>query len=318
MTMKGSQLLLILLICQTLIFACASDADDSPGDQDTNKNKNITEEEDKSDEKEDEKKNDGLIVLESFPLCDDLKQPTPSLLSNRDDANSGKCGIFIEENGLVIFEAENTQSDYNSADNDWVFSNADTEVSADGGFVNTKMINDHRGSGYLWYNGNFWNKDAYKPSPLVYKFKVQNTGSYRMLVRSIKAVDKVGKRGDTFNDCFVRMEGNFQNGQINEKCIDLGGKDVLLPSDYHLRKDTKYFGASNEEWKSSGVFDAHLDYKPWAVYTFKAGETYTLIVSGRSRNYHIDRWILFDLHKYTWGEMNNYLKNGAQSACMAE
>ncbi|WP_109829786.1 hypothetical protein [Reichenbachiella versicolor] len=285
--------------------------DDETTDEDSSNNDN---EGDSSDQTTNE------IVLTDFPVCEGITQPARTLFSNRDDANSGKCGTFLEENGMVIFEAENTISELG----DWTLSSADTEVLVSKDLkvepLETKTINDHIGEGYLKYVGGFWSKDKanYNPSPLVYKIKVQNTGSYRLMVRSIKSVDKNQKRHDTFNDCFVKMEGNFQNGQLNEECKERETDKTLVSSTYHLKKETKYFGASNKFWAITGMLDAHLSFKPWAVYTLIAGETYTFTVTGRSNNYHIDRWMLYDLHKYTDADMRNYMKKAVQSPCVPE
>jgi hypothetical protein len=76
----------------------------------------------------------------------------------------------------------------------------------------------------------------------------------------------------------------------------------------------KFFGASNQKWTTTGKLDNHST-KPWAIYTLKAGQTYTLTISGRSNNYMIDRIMLVDLHKYNYNQFNNYLNNAVQNSC---
>ncbi|MEM9339582.1 MAG: hypothetical protein AAGA66_12685 [Bacteroidota bacterium] len=301
--------------------ACCSQKDELPevasgaaDEEVTDGQKDDTSEGDDSEDTTSEDSNDENTTLTSFPLCDGITQPAPPFMSSLHQANSGKCGVFLEENGLVLMEAENTQSDYESHENKWVFLDEATTVAIDGDIHRTTTEVDHRGSGYLKFTGSFWNQNE-QPSKLIYTFKIQNTGSYRMQFRSLKGLNE---EGDKHNDCFIKMEGDYEVGQMKEGCIDTNGKEVLLKGTYHLEKDSKFFGASNEGWKPRGLLDVHLPYKPWAVYTFKAGETYTLTITGRSTKYFIDRIIIYDLHKYKWGEMNQFLNKATQSLCLEE
>ena len=270
-------------------------------------------------------------ATEIAPLCEGTVQPTPKSLSSATDSEiNAKCGVFVEENGLLIMEAENTNSDYNASENKWVFKNEATTV-VDSGFdknncnIVSKDITDHKGSGYLYFNsGDFWsvyndqNKlDAFREdNSLTYTFKIKNAGNYRLFLRSLKAIDTRNNecRGDSYNDCFIKMEGDFDAGEVysSADCVNTNG--YVPPTKYMLSDYKKFFGASNQKWTTTGKLDNHST-KPWAIYELKAGQTYTLTITGRSKNYMIDRIMLVDLHKYNYNQFNNYLHNAVQNSC---
>ncbi|MGY6649627.1 hypothetical protein [Wenyingzhuangia sp. IMCC45574] len=263
----------------------------------------------------------------SIPVCEGVKQPTPPLL--KDDTtgkNDEKCAVFVEENGLLVMEAENTLSDYNADSNKWIFDTKATEVVVSG-FGNekncnivSKEITDHRGQGYLRFNGNWWSAttaqekaDFQRDNSLKYTFKVKNSGVYRLYLRAMKAIHHEC-RGDAYNDCFIKMEGDFEAGEIYSEATCVNTNNYIPPTKANLTAFEKLFGGSNERWSLGTVMDVNHK-KKWPLYKLKAGETYVLTISGRSRNYFIDRIMMVDVHKYNWGEFTNYLNNATQNSC---
>lgn len=270
-------------------------------------------------------------ISENAPLCEGIVQPTPKKLTDATESEiNAKCDVFVEENGLLIMEAENTNVDYSSTENKWVFKNEATTVVASGFDKNnctivSKEITDHKGSGYLYFDsGDFWNvyddqdklATFQKNNSLTYTFKIKNSGNYRLFLRSLKAIDTRNNacRGDSYNDCFIKMDGNFDAGEVyaNADCVNTNG--YVPPTKYMLSDFKKFFGASNQKWTTTGKLDNH-NTKPWAIYKLAAEQTYTLTISGRSKNFMIDRIMLVDLHKYNYGQFDNYLNNSVQNSC---
>ena len=224
-----------------------------------------------------------------IPICDGAIQLVPELINENIAATDKKCDVFLEKNGLLIFEAENTKSDFGN----WIY-----ETSIPG----------YRGTGYLRYSGPFTGS-----SPLVYKFKIENEGIYRFMIRSSKPT---GVEQDANNDCFIKMEGDFVAGNMHS-C--LANADRNSTKTNPLKTDTKFFGTGGEgEFKNAaGQLDLNSE-KPWATYNFKAGEIYTLTITGRSSKYSIDRILIVDLNKYDYSKYNAYAKNAVQNDCFIE
>lgn len=171
--------------------------------------------------------------------------------------------VHEEKNGIVAIEMESTDSPLGN----WMLIQANAQ-GYPGGAV---------GKGHLEYQGPW---SGQKPvDPLEYHFKINKPGRYYLMFRAHKRL--LGNPGDKNNDCFVRMEGDFVSGS-NEIPLDV------------LQTDTKLFGGAPESWGQARRLDkkkkAHLKD---AVYEFKAGETYTLVVSGRSTRFNLDRLVLF-------------------------
>lgn len=180
--------------------------------------------------------------------------------------------IQQEVNGLVAIELENTDSPLGL----WELKR-------------TKLDNTFSGDGYLEFTGN--SPISGKPnSPLEYTFSINKGGLYYLHLRCAKEVMTIKgkKRTDIANDCYFRVEGDFAAGP---NAGDAHGKDAPLSL---LLKDTKFFGGANKkfEWASGNRLDpgGHNN-KRVAVYDFKAGETYKLIVSGRSQFFKVDRLV---------------------------
>lgn len=160
--------------------------------------------------------------------------------------------VFKGKEGLVIMEVESTKS----SKGDW--KKKETVV----GFT---------GECHFEFTGN---QPANGPAsdPLEYTFTVDKDGIYNLMIRCHKRLD--GEEADKCNDCYVRLEGDFESGGNTELKI--------------LKSDTKLYGGSAKGWGWTAKLDTN--HKKWpAVYTLKAGETYTLTISGRSQRFNMDR-----------------------------
>ncbi len=181
--------------------------------------------------------------------------------------SSANAAGYEEKDGLVIIEAESTKS-------------------KPGKWQGKTTIKGFTGKGYIEFTGN---KPTNGPptSPLEYVFKINKGGLYYLHMHASR--EDHGQRKDYSNDCFVRVEGNYEAGPNPG---NKHGKDAPLAM---LKKDTKFYGGSVN--KFSWFSGNHLDpgghnNKRVAVYHFKAGQRYKLVVSGRSKHFAINR-ILF-------------------------
>ncbi|MDP4626463.1 MAG: hypothetical protein NWT08_15160 [Akkermansiaceae bacterium] len=163
--------------------------------------------------------------------------------------------VFIEDKGVVVMEAESTDSKLGK----W---KKKTDVE---GFT---------GECHIEFTGN---KPESGPaeSPLTYKFKITKEGTYSLVIRARKRLET--KREDISNDCYVALKGDFES---------TGKTPMKL-----LENDTKLFGGTAEGWGwTAKLDDGHKKFP--AEYKLKSGETYELTVSGRSKNFNIDRIML--------------------------
>ncbi|MDF7808634.1 hypothetical protein P4E94_14385 [Pontiellaceae bacterium B12219] len=81
-------------------------------------------------------------------------------------------------------------------------------------------------------------------------------------------------RPDKCNDCYVRLDGDFTTGGNAPQ--------------HMLETDTKLYGGSATGWGWTSKLDRdHKKFEP--LYALKAGEKYTLVVSGRSQRFNMDR-----------------------------
>lgn len=167
--------------------------------------------------------------------------------------------LFEGKDGLLVIEVESTGS-------------------SKGQWKEKKTIEGYTGECHLEFTGN---QPASGPatSPLEYRFTVDKDGIYRLLIRAHKRLvsdDGIEEPGDRCNDCYVRLEGEF----------DAGGEAPLEM----LESDTKLYGGNAEGWGWTAQLDKHhRKYAP--LYKLKAGEKYTLIISGRSQRFNMDRII---------------------------
>jgi hypothetical protein len=175
--------------------------------------------------------------------------------------------VFKAQDGLLIMEVEST----GSSRGDW-----EKKTSIEG----------FTGTCHFEFTGN---KPAGGPAqdPLEYSFTVDKDGVYDLMIRCHKRLED--EEPDKCNDCYVRLEGDFESAGPTPMNI--------------LEKDTKLFGGSAKGWGWTAKLD--VQHKKWpAVYQFKAGEKYTLIVSGRSRRFNMDR-IIFKHKDVNMGKARN-------------
>jgi len=186
--------------------------------------------------------------------------------ANRLDA----AQVYNESGGLVIMEIENTESPL-------------------GLWQNKTSLTPFTGSGYLEFTGN--NYSGGDPeSPLKFHFKIEQGGTYLIDLRCARI--EVDGRDDLANDCYVRVVGDFTSPPGPH---DVPGAPASLSM---LKTDMKYYGGNVNAWEwasgdrqqSGGRLDpGGKKNKRTALYNFKSGETYTLVISGRSKSFRADR-----------------------------
>jgi len=186
---------------------------------------------------------------------------------------AGNNPVFNEVEGVVVIEAEHSKTNF-------------------GQWSGKKAVADFSGEGYLEFGGNKVAGGAVG-SPLVYDFKINQAGVYYLHLRCARETQvlKGETRKDVANDCYVRVLGDYDAGPNPGK----NSKDNAPLA--VLKSDTKFFGGDHEKfvWASGSRLDlGHKDGpygkgKRTAAYTFKANQTYRLIVSGRSKLFKLDR-----------------------------
>jgi len=184
--------------------------------------------------------------------------------------SQAKDDVVEEKEGKVVIEAESTSSRL-------------------GKWKSLKDLEGYSGEGYIEFTGNTPpGGDA--DSPLKYKFKITEGGVYYLHILCAKEtlVHKGERRTDIANDCYVRVEGDYDAGP---NVGDKSGDDAALKV---LKKNNKFFGGKDKQfsWSSGNRLDlgGHKN-KRNAVYTFKSGEEYTLVVSGRSQKFKVDQFM---------------------------
>lgn len=163
--------------------------------------------------------------------------------------------VFLEKKGIVAMEAESTDSRL-------------------GKWVKKTDVADFSGECHLEFTGNSTISGP-PDSPLKYHFRITKSGKYQLTIRARKRLET--KREDISNDCYVALQGDFDEG---------GGAPLKA-----LREDTKMFGGAADKWAWTMQLDANHKKFP-AIYELKEGETYELTISGRSKNFNIDRILL--------------------------
>ncbi|MFK7852219.1 MAG: hypothetical protein AB8D78_14680 [Akkermansiaceae bacterium] len=161
---------------------------------------------------------------------------------------------FTEKGGIVAMEAESTDSRL-------------------GKWKKKQDVEDFRGECHLEFTGNKTENGPPK-SPLKYSFRIHKGGVYRLTLRARKRLETA--REDISNDCYVAVDGDFEAG---------GGAPLKV-----LKEDTKMFGGKPTSWGWCDLLDVKHNKFP-ALYRFKEGEVYELTISGRSKNFNLDRII---------------------------
>lgn len=177
--------------------------------------------------------------------------------------------VWEAKDGILIMESEAT-------------------TSSKGKWKERKTVDGYTGDSHLEFTGNTPNGG--KPtSSLKYRFTVDKDGVYHLRIRAHKRLQ--GERGDKArndqcNDCYVQLKGKYEpaNG---------------IPAKI-LKEDTKLFihGKSAVTWDWTNQLDYHdpktkKEAKRDPQYTLKAGEKYTLVISGRSQRFNMDRIVLW-------------------------
>ncbi len=193
-------------------------------------------------------------------------------------------GVFIESEGLVIMECENTETAQAQWD-EW-------QLVTPG---DSRYVSGATNDAHLEFTGNTIN-GGNPNDPLVYTFQINQSGNYQLHIRSRKRLE--GEASDKCNDCYVKMEGNFTSGNPSA-------------AESALRSDTKLYGGDPSSWGWAQNLDSHdADHTP-AKYNFIAGETYTFTVSGRSIRYNMDR-IIFRICEGANTVAESYAKDSAR------
>lgn len=198
---------------------------------------------------------------------------------------TAKETITEGKRGVVVIESENTSSKLGS----WILKTS---------------IKDYTGKGHLEFTGN--KPTSGKPnSPLEYKFKVDRDADYKFFIRGFKRLkgdDGKKAANDHCNDCFIRLEGDYESGSEISKDV--------------LEHDQKFYihGKSHMQWDWAKTMEYHhpkdrkqKGKKP-PVYKLKKGQVYTLIISGRSQRFNMDK-IVFVSSKVN---LNSALKRAAK------
>lgn len=166
--------------------------------------------------------------------------------------------VFQEKAGILVMEAESTASSL-------------------GSWKKKTDVPDYSGDCHLEFTGNKAESGPPK-SPLKYSFQINKGGTYELAIRCRKRLES--KRQDISNDCYLALKGDFETG---------GDAPLKI-----LKSDTKLYGGSPDGWGWSAKLDR--DHKKMSPkYLLKSGETYTLTISGRSKNFNIDR--IFFVHE---------------------
>lgn len=178
------------------------------------------------------------------------------LLSALLSSGGGAKGpVFEAKGGVVAIEAESTSS-------------------RKGSWKEKTDVADFSGTCHLEFTGNSITNGPPK-SPLKYYFKVHKPGKYQLTIRARKRLES--KREDLSNDCYVSLKGDFEAG---------GGAPLKV-----LKTETKMFGGDAKKWGWTNQLD--FDHKKAAaIYDLKEDEVYELTISGRSKNFNFDRFLL--------------------------
>jgi hypothetical protein len=169
--------------------------------------------------------------------------------------------VYIEKKGIVMVEAENTESLL-------------------GEWIVKKDFPNYSGNGYLEFSGGNVKGVGLPSSPIKYTFKITNSGDYALQIRGrSRLLD--GETADLANDAWFKLEGDYSVGE--------GGP----PDTTWTRRYTKLFvgRGGNGNWGWGTKYDIkHV--QPNAIFYLQAGKTYTLIMAGRSQRFNVDRILI--------------------------
>ncbi len=212
--------------------------------------------------------------------------------------DAGVMTPFVERDGYVVMEMESAAI---PAGHDW---------------VEESDLVGHTGSSYYRFVGNgVCNGPA--RSPLTYDFEVTRDATYRLHLRAAR-----------YWHCVKGQPHNNNRCEENDRtCTSLGipnGNDCSEPDqcirtdisndafvhiedamgDYvpfnnqpggSIGKGIKLFGGGNDSWAWTTKNALDTNHKKWAAeWSLEAGR-YTLVIQGRSKDFRIDRLLLFDV-----------------------
>lgn len=201
---------------------------------------------------------------------------------------------FEERDGLVIMEMESVS------------------LPQDAQWIKEDQLSGYKGSGYYRFTGNgICNGPA--SSPLRYDFRVTTGGRYELRLRAAKILHCVKGTPHNNNQCDEQDRTCTSLGQPNgDQC---GGPDECIRSDIsndafvyieddqgnhikfvdqpHDTKPIKLFGGRPNEWAWTGKRALDTAGKKWNAHWDLSPGAYTLVVSGRSQSFRIDRMVFF-------------------------
>ncbi len=165
------------------------------------------------------------------------------------------AGIWIEEDGMVVIECEDTDSDYDK----WVL-HTDNSVH--------DFVDGFTGDGCLQFTGN-QEKSGGVNSILSYKILITNPGTYRLYMHGLEAPMETGE-GDKANDCYLAMLGQDGCEGKLKKFVRLGSSYVWT---WRIRLECSHHSFSDPKYElDAGVHE--------------------LQIAGRSKNFFIDRVVI--------------------------
>lgn len=191
--------------------------------------------------------------------------PLPAFARKDKDRNK----VWEEKDGVVVIEVEETGSRLS----DW---EKKTEISG------------YSGECYLEFTGNSPTSGS-PGSDITFEFKINKSGLYYLALYCAR--ERVDGRDDLANDCYVAVDGDFEEG------LNAGNKHGMDAPKSMLEKRTKFFGGKHKlfEWAHGNRLDPGGDKnKRVAVYYFKAGETYEIEICGRSQLFKLDKIAFFN------------------------
>lgn len=168
------------------------------------------------------------------------------------------AGAWYEKDGIIIVEAEDTDSDLG----EWViYTDANNPHSFMSGWT---------GDGCIFFTGNS-NPGGPVNSELKYKLYINNPGTYRLSLRGMET-GLEGAAGDQTNDCYVKM-----TGQSTDDCEGKFTKWVLL--------------GKAKEWSWNTTLECGHHNFVKTNYDLDQG-VHEFWIAGRSKNFAIDRFII--------------------------
>jgi len=140
-------------------------------------------------------------------------------------------------------------------------------------WVEESNVDGFTGTGFLRFTGN---RDAGGDpvGRLSFPFSIARGGTYRLAIHGYKP--QVGTRTDLSNDCYTKL--------------------VPYPAGGHQAEDTKMYLGGNraDTWGWAKKHEPSTHFYVKTRYELTPGD-YALEVSGRSRNFRIDRIVLFEI-----------------------